>query len=318
MTLKLLYSTCKFFVTKNSPVILAVAGTACVAGAVVTAVRAGKRIEEIKAQNAENEKVVDDAYEQGVVSDDEYIPLVAGTKALAVKNYAKNCIVPAALGMAGIACFLWAIKILSVRNAALISVSNGLMAKLASARQKVTDEYGAEKAREIFDGVKVTEENGVVKINDTNDLTTDDIYVRYLDANNVNWLDDHVLFANWVEYVQNWANQRFTARGYLYLCEVCDKLDLPDFPEAHVVGWTKKKSTHVSFGLEDILQDFMYNGGDCLPLRFNCEGYILDDVPQTRELQKIEADKKVLRENGLHLGELGLTNKKKSFNGTWA
>lgn len=317
MKLKLLFNTCKFFTVKHSPAILAIAGTACVAGAVVTAVKAGQRIEQIKAQNAENEKVVDDAYEDGLVSEEEYAPLLIGTKALSAKNYIKNYAVPVCLGAAGVACFLGAIKILSARNAALISLTNGLMAKLADARQKITDEYGENKAREIFDGVKVTEEDGVVKINDTNDLTTDDVYVRYLDGNNTNWLDDHVLFANWVEYVQNWANQQLSARGYLYLNEVCDKLDLPDYPEAHVVGWTKKNSTFVSFGLDDVIQDFMYKGGDCLPLRFNCEGYILDDVPQTKDLQKLEADKKVLREDGMNLGELGLTNRK-SFNGSFA
>ena len=44
----------------------------------------------------------------------------------------------------------------------------------------------------------------------------------------------------WVEYVQNWVNQQLSARGYLYLNEVCDKLGLPYHPVAHVVGLTKE------------------------------------------------------------------------------
>lgn len=101
----------------------------------------------------------------------------------------------------------------------------------------------------------------------------------FFDASSRLWTGDCKKDMNTMLSVQSTSNKILSIRGYLYLYEVLRMFKYPDnvilrAKEARV-GWTKRGTGRIDFGLFDGYSDEYLSGmSDVLLLRFNLEGIL--------------------------------------------
>lgn len=151
-------------------------------------------------------------------------------------------------------------------------------------RQRVIEEFGAEKDQEFEYGVKMVDavdaENGeVIKKAIVDRRNSISQYARWFDEGmfdsstgqwlirNYAWKDDPLLNYATILDCQNTANNLLKAKGYLFLNEVYKMLGLPPTVDGQIVGWDM-------CGKGDKMIDFMvFEGPHQLPVnKLFCEG----------------------------------------------
>lgn len=173
---------------------------------------------------------------------------------------------------------------LSRRNAALAAAYSSAQTAFNEYRDRVREEVGEEKEKDIYLGLKeetITEDGKKVKVK-TYDPTKLSMYNRMFDESNPNWHPaggyNHIFLLN----QQNMANDLLKARGHVYLNEVLIALGFDTCPEGQVVGWILGGDTsdnRVDFGFMDVRNaDFVNHREPSIILDFNVDGYILDKV----------------------------------------
>ena len=82
---------------------------------------------------------------------------------------------------------------------------------------------------------------------------------------------------------ERYANQLLQSRGYLFLNDVFEGLGLPKTQAGQVLGWrydpkdeTLQNCIKFSYGLDDIMEDFLAGLDDYLLIDFNVDGVIWD------------------------------------------
>lgn len=214
---------------------------------------------------------------------------------------AKLYAIPVLLGAASITCIVCSHGILKNRNAnlaaAYITVDQGFKAY----KKRVIDRIGAEAEKEIrydiHEGtVKKTEinpETGEVKETEVKEkVGSKDVAEK---CNPYSALFDETTSRSWktnpeynlmfLKAQQAIANEMLKARGYLFLNEVYDLLDIDKTRAGQIVGWIydpndETRENYVDFGL--YLDDeghrlFMDGNESSVWLEFNVDGSILND-----------------------------------------
>lgn len=207
--------------------------------------------------------------------------------------FAKLYLPAIALGAASIGCILGAHGILKKRNVALMAAYKVMQESYDNYRQRVVDEFGADKDRQYRCGIHeeeviVTEEdeNGkkkkvkkTIEVADTDGVNCSP-YARFFDETNDNWSKSPGQNALFVKCQQNWANDLLNGRGHIFLNEVYDALGLPRSAEGQMVGWIKNGDGDgfVDFGIYDLdnarSRDFVNGYERNVLLDFNVDGVI--------------------------------------------
>lgn len=110
-------------------------------------------------------------------------------------------------------------------------------------------------------------------------------YARIFDETCSGWTKDAEFNLMFLLQVQNYANEKLKARGYLFLNEVLDMLGLPRSKAGQIVGWIYKENNtdgdnYVDFGIYKTEKNANFVNGyeNCILLDFNVDGPIIDKI----------------------------------------
>lgn len=280
---------------KHSPEILIVSGIVGLVTAGVLACRATTKVQNIlnerDASLGSVDILEDDEHEADYTVDDAkkdriIIHVKSGLKV--ARLYAPAL----ALGAASIVSILAGHNILSKRNAALAAAYATVEGSFNEYRKRVAERFGEEVDNELKFGVKskqipetVTDENGkekhvkkTVKVADAN--LGGSPYAFIFDeqtARSVYEADTEYMLMR-LRHEQQYANDVLSARGYLSLNEVLERLGMKPSKMGQIVGWATGESGDgfVDFGAKITNVDTIDGAEEKIVLDFNCQGNILD------------------------------------------
>lgn len=275
---------------KNSPALLLGAGIGVGILATVKACQATLHLEEVLA---EAEKDAANLDKVAKVRPDKYPAqqheiYKKALRMRTARNVAKLYAPAVGLGVISIALLTGSHVVLTKRNAGLAAAYAVLDKGFNEYRERVRKELGPEKDQEFRYGSKTKEiveegEDGhKVREIKRNAVTNRSIYARFFDESNRNWQrSGPIANRTFVQVQQDYANDKLSARGHLFLNEVYDLLGMERTPEGSQVGWIKhgphKGDGHVDFCLDwgsPEMRDFMNGDEGSVLLDFNVDGVI--------------------------------------------
>lgn len=287
---------------KHKPDILVVGGITIV---VVSAVYACKKtIEANEYVKEANDRIKDIDYGEDVANgNEEFDAKVARKERMEVYrdlgvNLAK-CYGPSIIGgTIGIGMIAKGYSIEKDRNVALTGAYAGLLANYKAYRDRVRNEVGTDKERDIHSGavhkdVEITNEDGTKEVVKDAVIIQDDYhdaYTRIFDSLNKNWKPNPGSNFTFLMQQQCFANDKLRNQGHLFLNEVYDMLGFPHTSEGQIVGWIwdPDDETHgdnyVDFGIFDkayksaVVRDFINGYEPCIWLDFNVDGVIYEMI----------------------------------------
>lgn len=275
---------------KQSPTIMFGAGVVGVVATVVLASRATLRLEEVledtqiklgKADKARAEHP--DKY-----ADEDHKRDQALTYAQAVVKVGKLYGPAIIVGAASIGLLTGAHVTLTRRNGALTAAYVAVDQAYRQFEQRVKDEFGEDKARELKYGVDTKEvysegKNGEPIVDQVKTAGGVHMYARLFGPDNPNWNPTPETNMFFLRGHQNWLNDKLDARGYVTLNEAYDALGMERSKAGHVVGWLSKEhggvDGYIDFGIWDSdnmlkFHDFMTGREDSILIDFNVDGEI--------------------------------------------
>lgn len=286
------------YLQKYSPEILLGAG---LVGMVVTIIMASKAALEVQQIVDETTEVLDAIEETKLDTDnDNYTDMdhkrdLAEAYVVSGVKFAKLYAPTAGVFTASAACILASRGIMAHRNAVLVSAYNLLSEGYKNYRERVVDEHGAEKDKmyhlgfeEKVETVTGTDEVGNKVKNKVRTLervgkAVPSIYARFFDESSTEWRTDRNLNSFFLRTMQTKINDKFRARGHMFLNEVYDELGIPRSYEGQMVGWIYNKDNpvgdnYIDFGIFDAgnpaSRDFVNGYNPSVLLDFNVDGMI--------------------------------------------
>lgn len=290
-----------FQVKKASPEILVAAG---VAGIVTSAVmackattKAGAIKDELKTGMDQINEVANDPKIKNYSEEDKKKDTVIVYTQAAVK-YIKLYGPSVLLGAASIACIVSSHNILKKRNVALAAAYAGIDRSFKAYRGRVIERFGEELDKELRYNIKAkefeettTDSKGkektvktTVNVADPNEYSD---YARFFDEACRGWTKDPEYNLMFVKNVQNTANDMLKAKGYLFLNDVYEMLDIPRTKAGQIVGWIYDEKhpvgdNFVDFGIYNLnvekARNFVNGYERSILLDFNVDGPILDMI----------------------------------------
>jgi hypothetical protein len=283
----------------HSPKILFAAGVAGVIGGVVLACRATLQVSdkldvvEKKLTDLEIRADEDDVDHDPSYSKEQYRKDVSRIKIKLAMDIAKPY-VPAIIVLgASIAALTGSHVILTKRNTGLIATVAGLDQALKQYRDRVKETYGEDVDHAFATGSAkqtVTEKlaDGTEKKTERNVNSVyrpGSFYAVIFDEKSKRWTPEPGMIPHVLAMLQSEMNDRLKLKGFVYLNEVLEKLDLPLMPAGQHVGWIYTRDpkdnpgdNYITFGLEKLDPDFHENFLDgyekAVMLDFNVAGPI--------------------------------------------
>lgn len=288
-------------VKKNSPEILLGMGLIGMGGTIFLACKATLSAEEILEDHKERLETIKEAkkiaeenpedyeYDEIVEKQDKLI-VYTKTAASFVKLYAPSI----ALGAFSVACILSSRNILHKRYVGAVSAYNALSGVFEAYRNRVREEqgelmdrhyrYGTEIGTDTVsvvdsDGNKKKEKVNTEKILPKNILSSDS--ARMFGPGNPYWDDNRDFDIMLLKGQENYFNDIFHEKGYLFLNEVYEALGFEATQEGCILGWVKGSGDdYVDIGIRDPQKMKRFRDGldDELLLDFNHDGIIWDKI----------------------------------------
>lgn len=265
---------------KHAPAILTTVGVASVVTAGVLAAKNTLKLEETIDEGQDRLKWVNDQIDEGDAKESARTAVYVRNVVEIVKLYA----LPGSLMLGGIACILSSNNILTKRNAALVSAYNGLAAFHEAYRDRVRDEIGEEKERNLYYGETVTTEEvdgKKVKVRRLVDGEHSGHPYRFIyDQQNDNWTGFHDENLFRLTVAQNMYNDLLQTGRPIFLRDVLLTLGIEPTPASAVTGWLYKPNdpdhkgdNFVEFNIRDYQSEYGY-----IMLEFNVDGTIFDKI----------------------------------------
>lgn len=277
---------------KHSPEVLLVAGIAGGVTAAVMACKATTKMANVVNTHDHNMSVV----QHGILDEKELRKAKASICLDTAKETVKIYAPSVGVGVASIACILGSYGIIHKRNVAIAAAYSILNDRFSGYRNRVRDEFGEEKDKELYFGthketieVEVEGNNGKTKkIKQTvnvGDYMALSQYAKCFDETSNYWEPDASYNLLFLTNMQNEANDKLRLNGHLFLNEVYDMLGFPRTSAGCVVGWILDETNpdgdnYVDFGIFNIYnennRDFVNGYNPSLWLDFNVDGCIQD------------------------------------------
>lgn len=275
---------------KYSPQILTAAGIAGVVVAGVWSTMKGRKLDIVMTAHNGMRNEVEKRREDDVYANPEqdYPKDVARVYTQTTMDLVKLYWKPALLGALSLTAIVAGHGITIKRNVALTAAYAALDQGFRAYRQRVIEEVGPEKEKELriarveqkqLEGSQNADlENTTQPINRGNE-TYGSIYARYFDTSNSNWDDYTTLF---LRNQQDYFNDRLRTHGHVFLNEVYRRLGFKETPEGQAVGWLWNKETgdnYIDFGVDDwnLVLDEAKADKEIF-LDFNVDGTIWDKI----------------------------------------
>ena len=271
---------------KHAPTAMVIVGTVGLVYSTVKFCEARSRADELlEESNKKIERVhnAHDSYEPEEYSEEDYrkdLALVHAQKIVQVaKIYGPSII----LGTLSVACIFGSHYIMRKRNVALLAAYKVLDEGYKKYRDRVVEEFGAEKDADFQYGRKhetVTEtiEQDGKKVKVKKDIITysgdgTSVYAQLFTDDNAAWRGNRDYNLFFISAQETYLNQVLHSRGHVFLNEAYDALCLPRTKAGCVVGWVdgeEGKDRAVDFGVFD-------HDRNVLPGRINDDGSIIID-----------------------------------------
>lgn len=282
-------------VKKASPTLLFGAGMVGFATTVVTASRATLKLEETLEPHMNNLELARNLHESENpnYSTMDYRRDVTIVRTRTVISVAKLYALPLAIGAASAACLTGSHFILSSRNVALTAAYAALDQTYRKYQERMVEELGEEKERDIRTkveswGVKGKDKKGkdVGHIRSGPTEAGASMYARFWGRDTAvrDWNTNPERNVIFLRCQQNYANDILQSRGHVLLNDVYDSLGLERTSAGAVVGWVRGHGDdYVDFGIfgdndqdANRLLDYVTGREDEVLLDFNVDGVIYD------------------------------------------
>jgi hypothetical protein len=196
------------------------------------------------------------------------------------------------LGILAVVSILASFGILKKRNVGLAAAYKVVSKAFEEYRGRVVEEVGPEKERLIRHGIKqevikqkITDADGKSK---TVKHTVDNLenanpsaYSKIFDESNPLWKKNADYNLVFLRGIQQWANDRLKARGFLFLNDVYETLGFPYTEAGQTVGWLDGDDAYVDFGIYNHVDEsgspanaFVNGYERSILLDFNVQGMI--------------------------------------------
>lgn len=288
---------------KYSPEILITTGIIGTIASTVMACKATTKVGAILDESKNTIDIIHDGMENGKINGEEYTQ-EDGKKDLAIvyaqtgMKFAKLYGPSVLLGAASIGCILASHNIINKRNIALAAAYTTVDRGFKDYRNRVIERFGKELDKELKYNIKaqqieetVTDEKGkektVTKTIEVADPNYYSDYARFFDEGCLGWEKNPEMNLYFVKQVQNWANDKLKAQGYLFLNDVYEALGIPKTSAGQVVGWIYDEKcpigdNFVDFGIYDVhseaKRNFVNGYERNILLDFNVDGNILEYI----------------------------------------
>ena len=276
------------FVKSNAPAILTGVG---VTGLVATAVVASKetlRLEPIIGIAAGYKHNADESLESGIFDREAYVKEIATIYSHTAVDLVRLYAPAIAIGSVSIAAILASHRIHVHREAGLVAAYTAANEAYSRYRGEVRTELGEEKELEIFNRSQ-TEVKTVTEIDpETGEEVSVEKrvaakYIAVFDRNSPYFRhDDDDANLTKVRIVQNFANDRLTINGHVFLNEIYDDLGLPRTKAGAVTGWIYDPNNlgdhQIQLGFDLDWRLVKPEGIDGFIINPNVQGVILDYV----------------------------------------
>ena len=297
-----------FKLKAHSPEILVVTGVVGVVASAVMACKATTKINQIIEQT----KMAADAIREGAEKGEAPCNLEDGTVGVmpySEENAKKDLVITYAhagmefvklygpsilLGAVSVGCILSGHHILHKRNVALTAAYAAVDRGFKQYRGRVIDRFGEELDRELRYNIKAEEvEKTVVNedgtestVKETVEVVGDGSYsefARPFTKRNRGWDPDPHVTKFFLIQQQNFASEKLKARGYLFLNEVYEMLDIPVCEYGGTLGWVYDENNvtlenYVDFGIFNTFKtqcnDFVDGLQKDVVLDFNIDGNV--------------------------------------------
>lgn len=301
------------YIRKNWPTIATYAGIGCVVGGTVMACKATTKIYELKVDAGVPIDVVRLAKDDGLIpTESEYSKALAKAYAHGGWVFVKAYAPAAVMEILGITLISASHHEMKTRYASATAAFNALQQSFNHYRQGVIADYGRDadlKYRYGIENKKVEvisqDENGQLTtkkekgptVENMDDPSTYSPWARYFDQRSREFEDrpeDWEYNVYKLKLMESSCDQKLKTRGYLFLNEVYEMLDLPVTKMGQEVGWyydpsDRNLSNYVDFGLCEVrrqaVRDFRNGYEKAILLDFNVDGNIMPyirDVPVRR------------------------------------
>ena len=283
-----------FSLKKHSPEILTSVGVVGVVAGTVLACVATTKLEKTVEQHKQEIEMIHDKKDN--MSEKTYQKEVVrayGRAAISmIKLYGPSVIVETT----AIGCLIGSHKIMRNRNAALAAAYATLSTAFDNYKKRVADKLGEAAEKEIRYNIQEEEieeehvdEKGKKKTQKKIVKTIDDSepspFARFYDAGCSGWSRDAGANIIYLKGIQAHFNDRLKIRGYVFLNEIYEYLNLPLIREGQYIGWyydPDDETLHnkIDFGIydrNDVYKRGFVNGYEnVILLDFNVDGDIVD------------------------------------------
>lgn len=285
---------------KYSPEIFVAAGTIGVVVSAVGACKATMKLNDAMEPHKDYlEKIHNQVEEHGYT--EEYTEEDAAKEKIiiytrAAVDVAKLYAPSVAIGALSLTSIIMSHRMLSKRNAALAAAYTVVDKGFKEYRGRVIEKFGEAVDHELKYNVtkkEVTEtttdkkgkEKEVTKTVEVTDPNTYSDYARFFDESCCGWDKDAEFNLLLVKHIQSQANDALKSRGYLFLNDVYEMLDIPKTKAGYCVGWIYDEKNpvgdnYIDFGIYDVtkesVRDFVNGYERSILLDFNVDGPILD------------------------------------------
>jgi len=293
-----LASKLKFKAIDKAPELYFVGGVAFLFGTIALTYKKTLKFQEIMEEHnrmLEDQQEIADKVNAGIIKENYSVEAQkADRRGIYIKTAiktAKNWAPVVLTGVTSILMFGKSFGILKGRYFSAASMAASLMAENKQLKERIKEEFGddgVEKVTRPKTETVVDPETGEFeKVPVDKDYKTELRwpYQRFFDESNPNWTKSNENNKFWLRAREKWANKKLQERGFLFLNEVYDMLELPECEWAEggqIYGWVYYKNPEVaeamgadnkvSFGLLDS-KTFVNGVEPSILLNFNIDPY---------------------------------------------
>lgn len=270
---------------QNSPHILFGVGVVGIAASTVLACRAtlkaNKMLDEIQRdiEEVKGDEAKEESESKSVTRSD-----VAHVYLRSAGRLAKVYSPALAVGVVSVGLLAGSHVQLTKRNNALTAAYSALHIAFMEYRERVRASVGVDEEREIYYGVKNTpdtDEKGRAIMVKSADPSKWSPYAKFFDASSSQWKKDVEMNRIFLQVQQTYFNQKLRAKGFVFLNEVYQALDIPETSAGQAVGWylNGEGDDYIDFGIFDPQSIQFVNGTEpVILLDFNVDGVIINKL----------------------------------------
>lgn len=240
-----------FWGREHSPELLLAMGGLSMIGSVITACRGTLKFQKVIEKHNERLdklKLIEEKQANGTAGENADIDVKQYRKSVYLDTIwqGAKCYGPTLLLMiGGFACFMASNGIIKGRYISMAAAYAGVLKDKEHLEEEIVKEFGEDKLSELkgekaSSDIFETAEDGEVKEVEGEKVTYS-TYAKFFDESNPNWEKNPESNRTFLQIKQNWANHRLQTRGYLFLNEVYEMLEMEKTQAGQIMGWVYYK-----------------------------------------------------------------------------